>query len=1684
MQLAGYQLTGILYTGGETTVATAQSPQGERVALKYPESEQPAPALNARWRHEYGMLRAIDSPWVIKALGLHEVGHRLVLVLENFSPLNLSQVIEQGLLDLGERLGLAMQLTQALSAVHQARLIHGDIAPKNVLVDLASLQLKLCDFALSTRLAHGQTQPAGGGLRGTLDYIAPEQTGRTNLEVDYRSDFYSLGVSLYELFSGHKPFQLSDPIALLHAQVALMPPPLDQLGHGVPAPLAAIVQKLLAKYPDDRYQSSYGLLKDLQRCAEQWQQQRRIEAFALASEDIPERFCVSQKLYGRAADVLTLREAFARASAGHAELLLIGGSAGVGKTALAAELHRPVVAQRGYFLRGKCDQYSHQQPYAALSQAFQLLMQQLASEGAERRRYWQASLGKALGDAAAAVAAIVPGLSLLIGTPAPLTPLPVAEHEQRFHLAFARFVKALAAPAHPLLLFIDDLQWVDAPSLRLLRRLINADEAGACLLVVGAYRDNEVDAAHPLAQLLEQQRQLGTALLQLTLQPLGLPEVQALLADTLRAEGQRVAPLAALCLEKTRGNPFFLGQFLRSLHVHGDLHYERAQGAWQWDIEQIARRGMTDNVVTLMLERLRGLPPTTQTLLTRAAQLGDSFCLRELMALLQADAGSTAAMLWPALEAGLLLPMDEDYKFEHSPALMEAARYRFLHDRVQQAAHELTPEPERQAMLLHCGRQLLACSPGALLDERLFNIVDCLNQALALISAADERALLLRLNVQAGLRAKNASAHGAAVALLRQARALLPEQAWQHAPDETLALFTALAEAEYLAGHFDAAERLYPEVMAACPLRLGRVSICLVQADQYHIQGRFADAFPVLLQAMALLGQPFPASEEEAQALFPAEFERTEALLQRLGPSALLQAAEMQAPERLMEMRVYYALSYASYQTGRFAAFVLDACRMVQTTLAHGQGDLSCIAYVAYLTAMSVMHRPYTQCHALGRLAMRLAEQRGGPYYRITVYQYFSAFYQHWGEPLAEAIAQVELGLELGQGGVNPLAAGYCALLGAVNRFALGEELAQLEARCQQGLRFLQKTRQPNTELMLRHGVLQPLQALRGKTLGALSFDTEDSASSTLFADAAPSIPLALYSAAMLRHAYLMGDRAQWQACVARQAVIGMCLPDSPSMVEACFYTALGQLRPGFVDAAQQAEAVLAAEQQLARFAGWAEGCAANFHHKQALIAAELARVRGEDRAAMDFYAQAIDAAAAAGFTACEALANELYAEFWAAQQQRQLSSNFIREAHYHYRRWGALVKCLQLEARWPHISFGQPRPSGGSGGSGGSAGRSRSSGSSYRDSLEPGASLDLHSLLKANQLLAQEIHLDTLLPQMLGVLLEHAGAEFGAIVLDEDESLVVEVMGAMAPEQQGDMQRLCMPLEELGEAGQQMLPAGLIEYVRLTRRTLVLNRPAEDERFSHSACLQRRQIKSLVCLPVLSQGKPVALVYLENNQLENAFTTQHLQTLELLSSQAAISLVNARLYESLEHKVAQRTEELRQMSMKDGLTGIANRRAFDERLALEWRRSQRQGSPLSLLMVDIDHFKQYNDCYGHLEGDRCIRAVASVLSEVAGRGGDLVARYGGEEFALLLPDTDAPAAARLAQACLDATELLAMPHAQSLAGPLVSISLGCATLVATPLSSPEHLLGQADAALYQAKRAGRRRWQHHADTA
>ena len=1165
MNLAGFTIRNVIYAVDETIVARADTQRGERVVLKYQDSSRPAPELLARWHHEHAILASIDSKWVIRTLGLKQFERNLVLVLEDFGSTNLAQLIAQQPLDLAERLAIAIQFASALADVHAHGLIHGDIAPKNVLVEVSTMRVKLCDFGLSSRLDHAQKRSDDNYLRGTLEYMSPEQTGRTNLDVDYRSDLYSLGISLYELFSGRKPFHSNDPMTLLHAQIAIMPVPLHRLDPLIPEPISELVQKLLAKSPDERYQSSFGLIRDLMQCNQQWQRCQRITPFPLAQADVPERFCIAQKLYGRGSETALILAAFERVTAGHAELLLISGYSGIGKSALVSELHRPIIAERGYLIRGKCDQYSRNQPYSALIQAFQQLVRQLATEGEERRAYWKAELLTCLGEHAGAVAEIIPNLVLLIGEPVALAPLPAAEKENHFHIAFAQFVKALASKSHPLLLFLDDLQWADAATLKLVQHLIQ-DGNERCVLIVGAYRDNEVDETHLLSVSIAAIEHANGRVERLQLRNLEPAHVASLVADTLHCSEATVAPLAALCFEKTRGNPFFLGQLLRMLHEQGDIHYQRSEGVWHWNIEHIRQRGITENVVELMLDKVRLLAPLTQKFLASAAHLGGSFDMRQLMAVCAQDAVTAASVLWPALQSGLVLPLNEQYKFSDSPEQLECARYRFLHDRVQQAAYQLTPASEIQDLQLRCGRLLLAASSSPELDERLFIILHALNSAVALIDDPAERAQLLALNLRAGMKAKSASAFPTAVSLLRQAKALLVLDAWTQQPEQCLALYCELAEAEYLSGNFEQAEVLYPEGIAASDNVIAKVTLCLVQVDQYHIQGRFADSYPVLNFALELLGGSFPATEEQAGLAFVEEFARTEAQLAQYDKAQLLSAPEMTQAQHLLEMRIYFGVSYSTYQTGRFNAFVVDACRMVQATLRNGQGDLSCIAYVAYVTAMSAAKRPYTLCFEMGKLALTLAEQRENRYFRLTVYQYFSAFYQHWGEPLSNTLFYLDRGVELGQSGINPLAAGYCTLLGSVNRFVLGTTLDVLQLECERGCKFLQQSHQPNTENMLRYGVLQPLLALRGNRSDAT---TELSAAEFFNGDyQSPSIPLALHLSATLRHSYLLGDGDQWRLSSGGLGIIGMCLPDSPSLVDAMFYTALGLLRDELNDTA------------------------------------------------------------------------------------------------------------------------------------------------------------------------------------------------------------------------------------------------------------------------------------------------------------------------------------------------------------------------------------------------------------------------------------------------------------------------------------------------------------------------------------
>lgn len=1688
MDLSQCEIKNILYSYEDTLVArvipnntefsntTSEKPT---VIIKYQNTDYPSTELDSRWKNEFRVLRAIDSKWVIKAHALKRHKNSHILVLEDFSSSTLSDLITTNELTFSQRLHIACQLSSALADVHRLQLIHRDINPSNILIDPTSLQLKLCDFALATRLSHKQIKLLNNDLWGKFEYISPEQTGRTNIKVDYRSDFYSLGVSLYELFSGRLPFTSQNAMTLLHSHIARTPEPLADIKQGIPAVVSAIVMKLMDKSPENRYQSNYGLQADLDKCFEQWKNNNAIENFILAEFDVSIHFNVSNKLYGRASELATILEAYQRACTGHTELAMVSGYSGVGKSALVHELQKNIIATDGLFIIGKCDQYNRGQPFLVLIEALQQLLQHLLSETSEKLSQWRTKLQVALGNNAAIITELLPDLALIIGPPPVLTVLPPAEAEMRLNMVFIDFVSVLYSKEQPLVIFLDDLQWVDMPTLTLLQQQVN-DRNKNGLYVIGAYRDNEVDEAHPLAIALQKIEQ-ASALTKIHLMPLKLSHVQELLCNTLQCNFDDVSTLAELCLKKTQGNPFFLNQFLLALYQDDTINYNHIKGLWQWRIEEINQHAMTDNVVDLMIDKFTRLNNETQFIASIAAHLGHSFSLRQLSSACKFDTIKTANTLWPLLEAGFILPQDEYYQFIDDEASLNQSHYYFLHDKVQQAAYQLTPEAGREQLLLHIGLNWLENITEEELELNLFTLLRVLNSAINIIDKNDKLKQIVTLNLRAGLKSKDAATYNAAASYLRIAKEHLVVDAWKVDPQQTLAIYKGLIETEFLAGNIDTARVLYLKSVDKAPANKEKVALILVQADQFQSRGSFPDAIEVLMGGLALLNVEFPENENIAEQKVVATFTTTQELRNQYTDEQLLAAEKMTDEHCLLRMEIYNALASAFYLSGCAHLYATNACNMVHLTLVYGQCELSSIGYAAYATAMSMMGEKYPACYQMSKLAKSVSDLWESKYHRSTIYQYFASSYQHWCEPIENSYVFQEQIITWGEEGTNLIFAGYGVLFKACNKFIKGVKLEELQQDIEHGLAFLNKKQQPATVNFVLLGAYQSLLALQGKTLTPQSLNTEALNTERFNVEQyfnddfqTPSMDMAFYTFATLRYSYLMNNKALQLQCIQNIDIVCMFLPDTPEMTESLFYLALILLDDNITDKNSKSSLsnknLTKAQEICDQFQTWSVHSSENYSHKYLLIAAEIARVKKQDTLATQLYAEALDAVEMANFIHCEALINERYAKYWADVGQKRIAENFIKDAHYLYANWGASAKCTQLEEQWPQQRFNLISgtvPFGGS--------LQSSIQSIVTDQTQ---SIDLHSLLKANQLLSEEIYVNSLLEKMMIVLMENAGAQHGAIIINEEEQLIVEIVGSINDFSACiDSQLHNINLDYVDAAEQPLLPDTLIRYTQQTMKTLLIDNPSEDPRFINNSYLRINNPKSVLCLPITTQGRLIAIVYLENNLTEHAFTKKHKDTVELISAQAAVSLINARYYETLEKKVAQRTEELQLLAIKDGLTGIFNRREFDTTLAKEWSRASRELGSLTLMMIDIDHFKAYNDNYGHPEGDSCIKLIAQALSSVAARKNDFVARYGGEEFAILMTTSEQSSIELLAQHCLNRIRDLAIPHQFSATAEHVTISIGIATVNVLPKAHPATLIKQADSALYQSKEKGRDRY-------
>ena len=843
----------VLWEDGERVVCRGWrlDPDGNRssVLVVLLVREHPSPSILARLRHEYELKDELDSAWAARPLALdHERGR---LVLEDSGAVPLISLLGAPI-EVESFLRLAIGIASALREVHNHGLVHKDIKPGNILVNRATGEVRLTGFGIASRLPRERQPPAPPELiAGTLAYMAPEQTGRMNRIIDSRSDLYALGVTLYQMLTGHLPFTAADPMEWVHCHIARKPvPPAERL-ETIPAPVSAIVMKLLAKTVEDRYQTAAGLERDLRRCLGEWEVRGRIDTFPPGQHDVPDRLLIPEKLYGRAHEVETLLAAFDRVvKSGAPELVLVSGYSGIGKSSVVHELHKVLVPPRGLFASGKFDQYKRDIPYSTLVQAMQSLMRSLLGKSEGALTTWRETLRQALGPNGRLMTDLVPELSLVIGEQPTVPELSPQDAQRRFQLVFRRFIGVFARPEHPLALFLDDLQWLDAATLDLLENLLTQADVQH-LLLVGAYRDNEVDAAHPLRRKLAAIKNAGGKVAEITLAPLSLQDLGHLMADALHSEPRRSAPLTQLVHEKTEGNPFFVIQFLHALEDEHWLVFDHGAGLWTWDPERIRAKGYTDNVVDLLVGKLTRLPADTQKALQGLASVGHVAAVTMLAMVLATPAEQVEAALRPAVHQGVVERHDGSYQF--------------IHDRVQEAAYSLIPDASRTATHLWIGRSLVARTPPEQLEEAIFEIVNQLNRGAALMTAHEEREQLAGLNLIAGSRAKRSAAYASALSYLVAGTTLLTDDCWERRHELTFTLQLDRAKSEFLTGAPTEAEQRLDELSMHTATTAERASVACLRMDVYITLAENSRAVDVGLDYLRHLGidwSPHPTEDD------------------------------------------------------------------------------------------------------------------------------------------------------------------------------------------------------------------------------------------------------------------------------------------------------------------------------------------------------------------------------------------------------------------------------------------------------------------------------------------------------------------------------------------------------------------------------------------------------------------------------------------------------------------------------------------------------------------------------------------------------------------------------------------------------------------------------------------------------
>ncbi len=1453
-------------------------------------SEHPSPEVIALMFHEYEVSKDLHFPGIIEIFDFIHDQNQYTLVEEDMQGIPLYEYLQKNpITDLNIFFKLAIQMTQSVAELHAHYIIHKDIKPSNYIIDPNTLTVKLTDFNFSSKLFHEmQHIVPPSKLEGTLLYMAPEQSGRMNMNIDYRVDFYSLGVTFFEMLCGQIPFDYADPLELLHAHLANPVPDLTNAYIEIPPVLKEIVNKLMSKNPSDRYQSAIGIQADLERCQASLEKTGKIKSFPLGQQDVFDRLNLSQKLYGRLEEAQILLAAYDRASQGSVEALMVCGYSGIGKTMLINEVHKPMVKDKGYFISGKFDQLARNTPYTAMTQAFNEIARQILAEPDSRFQKIKKELLDALGGVAQVIIDLAPEMELILGPQPPLEEIGPNEAQNRRMIFFKRFLNVIANKDHPLVIFIDDLQWIDSGSLKLLEYILT-DEELSHVLLIGAYRDNEVDDDHPLNQLFKQIRNKGKEVSTLSLGPLTQSDFEALFQDSFNRKDESLKSFSNLIHKRTEGNPFFCKQVINTLYKEQLLYFDYTQRRWDWNLDGIIALKITDNVVDLMLRKLSELPENTQTMLKYAACIGNRFSIETLKLVSEKPLDEIGRVLWPALEQELILTLRLGYKRlealkEENLAIVlsKGISFQFAHDRVQQAVYQGIAPEERKKIHLSLARLLLEKEPETATKERLFELVDHFNEAYDLLEGA-EKMQVAELNYKAGLKARSANAYQPMSNYLKIALILLGENAWNTSYDLTFAVNCEFAWSLFLLNRLEEAQNLVKSLLEKTKQKLDRVKLDLLQIKIYGVQGQFDEALEVIIKSLRMLGIKVVENPTKFNVL--SQLIQFRWLMRRFHVERLeKELPTIEDPSTKAAFDLLLEILYpASWKGGVYVSyFGMIAVNLILRT---GKPKAAAGIFMMYPLIIRYSSRDVDAIFKYWNLVERLFLESQDKYSSSQMYPGYTGTLLALRYPIKTGDDYLLRAIQYATESGNISAVGVIKSSLAGQRRNEGQSLKEMCFAAEKAIQALKESGQKDWQTMVEISLLtfkiqmngmkeyeEPLNILKQTLLRSQS----DVLKGIMFMNISPvHYFLENYERAVRNH---------WQWYKVIQGIVQVTThSELAKAIDALsIIKCLPKVNMWKRWTYQKRIRLIMSE--LKWISGEQPG---NFLHCYLCVKGEYLKWKGYSAEALKDFDAAIENAKKGNFYLWVAVANELAGEMLMEQNQPRFAKDYIREASYFYDRYGMMPKVHSLHEHYPQCFSEQYL-----------ADSEISKNEVSRTSNITGmtsASLDFMSVIKASQAISGEIITEKLFEKMLHILVENAGAE-KAFFIERLKDFWV-VIARLSPQEEKDkFEMLNVPLMEF-----ENLPQTLLQFSIRTGEIVMLRDACENNQYQQDPYFVRTQAKSVLCLPVIHQDKVLGIIYLENNQTTEAFTQDRITVLSTLAAQIAISLENARHFEYTE---------------------------------------------------------------------------------------------------------------------------------------------------------------------------------------